>query len=393
MSDDLGLSSLEAPELQQVVTPWQVEGKINYNKLIDQFGSQQITPELISRLEAVTGKPAHPWLRRKIFFSHRDLHRVLDVVESGKKFYIYTGRGPSSESLHLGHMVPFMFTKYLQEVFGAPLVVQMSDDEKYYFKPNLGLDEARRLTDENAKDIIAVGFDPKKTFIFSNMDYIGKTYRTVMKIDKFFRGKDIKAIYGLDSKSNIGMLGWPSKQIAPAFSESFGWMLDKNMPCLVPMAIDQDPYFRQSRDFAEHEKLVKPAVIHSVFFPGLTGAGGKMSSTGEEASIFLTDTPDQISEKIRKYAFSGGRDTLKEHREKGANLDVDVSYQYLQFFEMDDDKLEKIKIAYGTGQMTTGEIKKILIEVLVRFTNDHQTRRASVTEENLNTFFEEKKLI
>ena len=54
----------------QIVTPWEVEADgeegIDYNKLIDRFGSQPITPELIARMERLTGKPAHPWLRRRV---------------------------------------------------------------------------------------------------------------------------------------------------------------------------------------------------------------------------------------------------------------------------------------------------------------------------------------
>jgi len=41
----------------------------------------------------------------------RDFNEILDAYERGDKFYLYTGRGPSSEALHLGHLVPFMFTK------------------------------------------------------------------------------------------------------------------------------------------------------------------------------------------------------------------------------------------------------------------------------------------
>lgn len=41
----------------------------------------------------------------------RDLNEILDLYEKGEKFYLYTGRGPSSEALHLGHLIPFMFTK------------------------------------------------------------------------------------------------------------------------------------------------------------------------------------------------------------------------------------------------------------------------------------------
>ena len=125
----------EAPEEKEVVVdPWTVSGKIDYDKLIRDFGSQPISEALIARFERVTGAAAHPWLKRGIFFSHRDLDIVLDNYEKGKPMYLYTGRGPSSEALHLGHLIPFMFTKYLQDVFKCVLVVQMTDDEKFLWK-------------------------------------------------------------------------------------------------------------------------------------------------------------------------------------------------------------------------------------------------------------------
>lgn len=54
-------------------------------------------------------------------FKTVDLLQILDLYESGKKFYLYTGRGPSSESLHLGHLIPFHFTQYLQVCDGIEL--------------------------------------------------------------------------------------------------------------------------------------------------------------------------------------------------------------------------------------------------------------------------------
>ncbi len=82
----------------QVVTPWEVEADgdegIDYAKLIDRFGSQPISAELIARMERLTGKKAHPWLRRGMFFSHRDFEAILDAYEKGQPFYLYTGRGP-----------------------------------------------------------------------------------------------------------------------------------------------------------------------------------------------------------------------------------------------------------------------------------------------------------
>ena len=47
----------------------------------------------------------------------------------------------------------------------------MTDDEKFLWR-ELTLEEANRLAYENAKDIIACGFDVNKTFIFSNLDYM-----------------------------------------------------------------------------------------------------------------------------------------------------------------------------------------------------------------------------
>ena len=42
-----------------------------------------------------------------------------------------------------------------------------------------------------------------------------------------------------------------------------------------------------------------------------------MSASDPTSAIFVTDTPKQIKTKINKHAFSGGRDTEAEHREKG----------------------------------------------------------------------------
>lgn len=67
-----------------------------------------------------------------------------------------------------------MFTKYLQDAFNVPLVIQLTDDEKFIFKDDLTLEEAHRLAYENAKDIIACGFDPDKTLIFSGINLISR---------------------------------------------------------------------------------------------------------------------------------------------------------------------------------------------------------------------------
>lgn len=115
LAKSLSETKLDGLEKEDIVTPWDVEGAqntgIDYEKLIIKFGSSRIDDELLAKLEKVTGKPVHHLIRRGIFFSHRDLYTLLNLKEQGKSFYLYTGRGPSSESMHLGHLVPFIITK------------------------------------------------------------------------------------------------------------------------------------------------------------------------------------------------------------------------------------------------------------------------------------------
>uniref|UniRef100_A0A7M4EUF7 Tryptophan--tRNA ligase, cytoplasmic n=1 Tax=Crocodylus porosus TaxID=8502 RepID=A0A7M4EUF7_CROPO len=371
------------------VDPWTVQTSsakgVDYDKLIVRFGSSKVDKELISRIERVTGQKPHHFLRRGIFFSHRDMNQILDAYENKKPFYLYTGRGPSSEAMHVGHLIPFIFTKWLQEVFDIPLVIQLTDDEKYLWK-DLTVKRANEYAIENAKDIIACGFNINKTFIFSDLDYLGMSpgfYKNIVKIQKHVTFNQVKGIFGFTDSDCIGKISFPAIQAAPSFSSTFPQIFKgkEDIQCLIPCAIDQDPYFRMTRDVAPRLGYPKPALLHSIFFPALQGAQTKMSASDPNSSIFLTDTPKQIKTKINKHAFSGGKDTIEEHRKYGGNCDVDVSYMYLTFFLEDDDKLEQLKQDYTSGALLTGELKKALIETLQPLIAAHQERRKQVTNE------------
>lgn len=94
------------------------------------------------------------------------------------------------------------------------------------------------------------------------------------------------------------------------------------------------------RDVADKLKFSKPSLIHAKFFPALQGSSTKMSASDTTTAIFMGDTQKQIQKKINKYAFSGGKTSVEEHRQHGGDPDIDVAYQYLSFFSYDDDKLE-----------------------------------------------------
>lgn len=366
-----------------------MSGVVDYDKLLVRFGCGKVTPDLLERFQKVTGKPLHHWLKRGLFFAQRDFGQILDHVEKGKPMYIYTGRGPSSDALHLGHLVPFIFTKYLQDAFGCQLVIQLTDDEKFLWK-NVTQEQVKKYTYENMKDIIAVGFDPKKTFIFSDYAYIKHLYPVASQIQKLTTGSTARAIFGVTDSDNVGKWMFSSIQASPsfptAFPHLFGGLKPADVRCLIPCAIDQDPYFRLTRDVAQKMKMRKPALIESKFFPALQGYGTKMSASDTMSAIYLTDTPKQIRSKINKYAFSGGQATVEDQRKYGANIDVDVSIAYLTFFMDDDERLEQIKADYKAGRLLSGEVKKILGDLLVDLVQKHQEARKKVTDEVIAQF-------
>jgi len=314
----------------------------------------------------------HVMLRRGVFFSHRDLDLILDDWASGGGFFLYTGRAPSL-GMHIGHLIPFMLTKWVQEKFSVNVYIEITDDEKFLRNPEYTLEETRRWAYDNILDIIAVGFNPDKTFIFQNTEYIGKMYSLVIKIAKKVNFSEASAAFGLKPSSNIGTVFYPAIQLAPTFFEQ--------RRCLIPAGIDQDPYWRLQRDIAGSLGYLKAAQIHSKFLPPLTGPEGKMSSSIPESAVYLSDDPKTVERKVMKHAFSGGQPTADLQRKLGANLEDDVPYQWLYYFlEEDDSKIKRLEEDYASGRMLTGEVKQLLVEKLNSFLEKHRERRENARE-------------
>jgi tryptophanyl-tRNA synthetase len=355
---------------EMIVTPWEVRGKVDYERLIHEFGTLPLTDELLQRIEKHAGG-SHLQLRRRLFFSHRDLDTVINLYEEGTKFVLYTGRGPSGP-VHIGHLVPWIFTKHLQEAFKTRLYFQMTDDEKFVVDDDAKLKQTTKYGLENALDLVALGFKPENTYIIYDVQDIDMLYDIALEVAKHITYSTAKATFGFQESTNLGWIFWPAIQAVPCFIHKK--LTGENVPALIPAAIDQDPFWRITRDIAPKLGYFKPAQIHSRFLPGL-GVGGKMSASEPETAIFTVDPPEVVKRKVWN-AFTGGKGTIAEQRKTGGNPSVCSIYQYFLFlFEEDDKKLLEREQQCRTGKMLCGDCKKELIEKINKFLSEHQRRR------------------
>jgi tryptophanyl-tRNA synthetase len=436
----------EAAEDADVITPWAVAAKgpkgINYDRVLTTFKAERVgegarqhirdviaacharanatvsandiavaaggtTPTAPSSSLSSTSSSAaaaaplpppalHHFFTRDIVFSHRDLHKALKDIEASSKpghhsAFLYTGRGPSTGSMHIGHVLPFLLTKYLQDVFHLPLVIQITDDEKYLFRdvPFAG-EKADEMINNNIKDIIAFGFNPRHTFIFRNTQYMGEMYTTVLPLQHSMTANAVKHTLGIVDSDNVGKFAFPATQAAPCFSSAFRRVLQNGgrpMRCLIPCAIDQDPFFVLTRAAAARLKQPPPALLHTKFLPALKGLEHKMSSSAKENGVItLHDTDKEVRKKMRK-AFSGGSPTLVQMQAGGANLEVDVAYQYLRFFCSNDAVLDDVTSKYSSGAMNSAEVKDLAAHYIIHdVLCGWRERRAKVTDADVVDF-------
>lgn len=363
------------------VTPWEVTGDIDYDVLMKKFGTTLIDDVLLSRLSKYG--EIHPMLKRGIFYTHRDLDLLLDDYDKGNQFYLYTGRGPSGNT-HLGHIMPWILNKWVQDTFKCKMLFQLTDDEKFLFK-DLTIHDTRNIAYENALDFVALGFDPDNTKIIVDTENIRTMYPIALRVAKKVTFSTAKAVFGFDGESNIGRIFFTTMESTPAFlpTEIEG----KQTRVLVPCGIDQDPHFRVTRDVAPSLGYPKPFMLYCKMCPALNG-GDKMSSSDENATIYTTDSPEQVKMKIGR-AFTGGCVSIEEQREKGGNPEICAVFKYNYYiFEHDDVILNKMADKCRRGEILCGECKVALTQKINVFLETHQAKREEAKEIVKNMTFE-----
>jgi tryptophanyl-tRNA synthetase len=332
-------------------------------KVVSKFQAQ--------RFSSLKEFPDFYTFNKGLFYSHRDFDKFFERLKKGEKSAIVSGLNPSS-TLQLGHKTVFDTNLFFQKKYGIPVFIPLSDDESYVAKKVKNREEAVEHGVDLIIDLLAYGFDPGLTKVVFDF-YYTDIFSIAMNLSRHVTLSEIKAVYGYKNDDNIGLHFYPNIQSAHVLLPQIAYAT-KNV--LVPIGPDEDSHLRLCRDIASRVGYEKPAILHARFMPGVDGL--KMSKSRPDYAIFLHDNPETIAKKISK-AFSGGRDTIEEHRKLGGNPDIDISFLYLSTYFLGIQEVKKLREDYLHGVVLSGQLKNMLIEKINDFIAEFKIRREHVT--------------
>lgn len=176
-----------------------------------------------------------------------EYHRGLEEFNPDKKenYYLYTGRGPSNASFHIGHIPSLQIILEFQKFLQNKIYFMISDDEKI-FRDNISIEEMQKNVDFTINQLYKIGFNKSNTNIQINSNNIDSDkYKIIIKIMNMCNINELENIFG--KKSHIG---------------EYFYVFYQLMPCFLYKAqcIDQDPFFRLAKNIAHKLK-------HPIFFP------------------------------------------------------------------------------------------------------------------------------
>src|SRR3989344_8904739 len=209
------------------VTPWEVSGKIDYEKLMKEFGLKEFEP-LPKKLQDFI------YFRRGIIYAQRDFGLIVDAVEKKKPFVMMTGLMPSGK-FHFGHRILADQIIFYQKL-GAKVYLAVADVEAYNSR-NQNTQELRDTAiQEYLTNYVALGLDLKQCdFYFqSQRSPDGKKsnayYSLATMLARHATFNEFKAVYGEISPAKMASsLLQASDMLHPQLSEFEG-----PIPVVVP---------------------------------------------------------------------------------------------------------------------------------------------------------------
>ncbi len=302
---------------------------------------------------------------------------MAEETEDRKPQIILTGDRPTGR-LHLGHYVGSLRQR---------VVLQDSGD---YDRVFIMIADAQALTDnadnpekvrqnilEVALDYFSCGIDPEKTCVFIQSQVpelfeLTAYYMNLVTVARVQRNPTVKTeiqMRGFNADIPVGFFTYPISQAADitAFDAT-----------VVPVGEDQLPMIEQTREIVRKfnatygEVLVEPEPLvpqgeASKRLPGVDGQAKMSKSLGN--AIYLADTPEEISKKIRSMYTDPGHVHLEDPGKIEGNtvftyLDAFCEDRHFAQYWPDYQNLDELKAHYQRGGLGDVACKKFLGQIL-----------------------------
>lgn len=415
------------------MTPWEVEGVVDYQRLMDEFGIQPMA-ELVDKIP----NPNH-LIRRGIIFGHRNYERIIDSIKNKEPWAVMSGFMPSGYP-HFGHKMTMDEIIWHQKM-GGMAFVGIADLEANVVR-GLSKEKCKEIGLLYVKSIIALGLEKESLIYFQSANQTVKDLAFELSAEVNF--SELKAIYGFLPETSLAKMFVTCVQASDILHPQLEFYGGPK-PVVVPVGADQDPHLRLTRDLAdrisifsferiengvrvrsrkgeEHLKklealdfemkvyeahvdvfgdhveiekqvrkievesggfaFIQPSSTYHKFITGLTG--GKMSSSKPESFISLMERPDTAEKKIMR-AVTGGRATAEEQRRYGGRPEICTVFEFYSYHLVEDDKeLAEIESECRNGKILCGSCKKRCAQIVREFLKSFQEKMDEVELEEYN---------
>ncbi|MDD5163392.1 MAG: tryptophan--tRNA ligase [Candidatus ainarchaeum sp.] len=342
------------------IDAWGNEAITDYEHVFREFGLKKFPESLAKSL-------GQRLFERNIVIAHRDFEKIAECIARKKPFINLTGIAASGP-YHLGHKIDIDLFRFFKEK-GAKNLFAVCDLDGYCSRQKIPtLQEAKKIAVENIADALALGLEAEDIYVQSRKP--ASYYSLAFELSKKITSSTNNAIYG---EIDLGKISANLLQYADILHGQLPEFFGK-MPSITGIGLDQDPHARAVRDIVKRLPygMETPSFVYFRHQRGLM-QDSKMSSSNPDTAIFLQDSQKEIERKIQK-AFTGGRNTLEEHRRLGGVLEVDKVYELLLFHYPNSRELEKIAEEFKSGKLLSKEMKQIAIEFFQGFLKEHQKK-------------------
>lgn len=305
------------------------------------------------------------------------------------KKIILTGDRPTGK-LHIGHYVGSLKNRVALQNSGDYETFIMIADMQALTDNARDPEKIRHSLIQVALDYLAVGIDPEKSTILVQsqipaLPELTQHYSNLVTVSRLNRNPTVKNEIkqkAFGQSVPVGFAMYPISQAADitAFKAT-----------TVPVGDDQEPMLEQTREIVrtfnsvyhddilvEPEGYFPPKGMGRI--PGLDGNAKMSKSLGN--AIYLSDDEDTIQKKV----MSMYTDPNHIHVEDPGQVEGNTVFTYLDIFDPDKQKVQKLKEQYGHGGLGDVKIKRYLNDVLQAELKPIRERRNQYAEDEQGVY-------